>query len=337
MLRSPFRVGLLVGCALALGLYATLAEADDPEGKAFKKLYNGKDLSGWTVLGGKIESWQADGELLSCVAAGGGWLRTEKMYSDYVLRMEFRVPPGGNSGVGLRFPGEGNPAFAGMEVQILDDEADKFKDLKGSQYTGSIYSEVMAKRGALKPAGEFNAYEITCNGPLIKIVLNGQVIAEADIDKYTKAKGDYKPLSERPRVGYIGMQSHGSRVDFRNIEIRDLTKGIQDPQSDAEMRYVDIMEGKGPEVPPGARVRVHYTGRLLNGEKFDSSRDRGKPIAFPLSGVIDGWKLGIPGMKVGGRRKLVIPYQLAYGERGFPPAIPAKATLVFDVELLAFQ
>ncbi len=339
---------LLLGLCLSVILVGSLSAADDDapppspsdnSGPGFKPLYNGKDLTGWKVLDGSKEAWKADGELLSCVAEGGGWLRTAEMYSDFVLRMEFRIPPGGNSGVGLRFPEKGNPAFAGMEIQILDDDADKYKDLKDSQYSGSIYSEVAAKRGALKPTGEFNSYEITCKGPQIKVVLNGKTIAEANIDDYKKASGKYKPLAERPRIGYLGMQSHGSRVDFRNIEIKDLTKPVVDPNTRVAMQYVDLVEGKGPAVPPGARVTMLYTGRLVDGKVFDSSRDKNKLVIknFPLARLIPGWQLGVPGMKVGGRRKLIIPHQLAYGEAGFPDVIPPKATLVFDIELLDFE
>ncbi len=101
----------------------------------------------------------------------------------------------------------------------------------------------------------------------------------------------------------------------------------------------DLVVGSGDEASPGKRVSVHYTGTLTNGEKFDSSLDRGRPFDFALGGgqVIQGWDRGVAGMRVGGKRKLVIPPELGYGSRGFPPVIPPNSTLVFEIELLAVK
>lgn len=313
-----------------LVMFGGIVRAEEP---VFVPLYNGKDLSGWVAKDGKIEAWKADGETLSCVTGGGGWLRTEKMYSDYVLKLDFKIPQGGNSGVGLRFPADGNPAHVGMEVQILDDDAEEYKGLKDAQYTGGVYYQAAPKRGHLKPIGEWNSYEITCKGPQVKVVLNGEVINDIQVDKFTEAESPenetYTPLAERPETGYIGLQCHDTRVDFRNIEIQDLTT-----TTESGLKFVDLVEGEGKVAKPDSIVTVHYTGRFLDGKTFDSSRDGGTPATFPLNRVIEGWKEGIPGMKVGGRRKFVIPPKLAYGKRGYPGAIPPDATLIFDVELL---
>ena len=102
----------------------------------------------------------------------------------------------------------------------------------------------------------------------------------------------------------------------------------------ADLIIEDINAGEGDECRPGATVEVHYRGTLMDGTEFDSSYSRGKPIEFPLANLIQGWQEGIPGMKVGGKRKLTIPYRMAYGEFGSPPAIPPKSDLIFEIELL---
>ncbi len=104
-----------------------------------------------------------------------------------------------------------------------------------------------------------------------------------------------------------------------------------------ELIIEDTTVGDGAECPPGAIVNVHYRGTLMDGTEFDSSYSRGQPIEFPLNNLIQGWQEGIPGMKVGGKRTLTVPYPKAYGERGAPPSIPPKADLIFEIELLGVK
>lgn len=325
--------GILVLAGAVSALMVGVLQADEPAKTApkeepFVRLYNGKDLTGWEVQNGKIDAWKADGELLSCIHEGGGWLRSKELYSDFVLKIEWKIPKGGNSGVGLRFPSTGDPAHVGMEIQILDDGDEQYKNLVDAQYTGGIYYQAAAKHGAAKPVGEWNKYEITCLGPHVTVVLNGQVINDAMVDTYKEGKGGHSALADRPEIGHVGMQSHGSRVDFRNIEIKNLTK-----KTPSGLQYIDLAPGNGPVVPAGAKVLVHYTGRLVDGKRFENSRDREAPVEMPLNGVIPGLQEGIAGMKVGGRRKLIVPPSLGYLKRGDGKLIPPDATLIFDVEV----
>jgi peptidylprolyl isomerase len=110
-------------------------------------------------------------------------------------------------------------------------------------------------------------------------------------------------------------------------------------QLDNGLAYIEESEGDGASPAAGQNVTVHYTGWLTNGQKFDSSRDSRRPFSFPIGTgmVIRGWDEGVATMKVGGRRRLIIPSELGYGARGAPPVIPANATLIFDVELLSLQ
>jgi len=212
---------LLLSAAAALGVLGIGLSA--AQGADWVKPYNGRDLSGWHVESGKLDSWAARGDLLSCVKPGGGYLALDKEYGDFELRLECKLPPAGNSGIGLRFPRGGWPSTEGMEIQILDDTHPMYKDLKPEQANGSIYTHVAPKLKVQKPAGEWNRYEVRCQGPHVVIKLNGQEIIHANLDDYNDSLGKGKiALGKRPRKGLVGIQSHGDPVDFRNIEIREL-------------------------------------------------------------------------------------------------------------------
>jgi hypothetical protein len=212
---------LFTGGALLLAV-AAMAPASLAKGK-WEKLYNGKDLTGWHVQNGNLKAWKANGDMVSCVEPGGGWLTSDKEYGDFELKIDWRIPPGGNSGLGIRYPGQGDPAHEGIEIQMLDDPAPEYKGkLVDAQYTGGLYYQVPAKAHPSKPAGEWNRYEVRCKGDRVQVKLNGVEIQDCDVSKETQGKGGHKSLSERPRKGFVGMQSHGHQVDFKNIEIREL-------------------------------------------------------------------------------------------------------------------
>lgn len=159
-----------LGIGFYLSIILTTSVVANDEG--FVPLYNGKDLSGWRVVGGRLESWKADGEIIACVAPGGGWLITEKEYADFILKVDWRIPPGGNSGVGLRFPGTGRLSAEGMEIQILDDNSPRYKNLKPAQYTGSIYYQVAPQKKVPVKPNEWHSFEILCQGALVVVKLD---------------------------------------------------------------------------------------------------------------------------------------------------------------------
>jgi hypothetical protein len=188
----------------------------------FTPLFNGKNLDGWKLVGGNGPGYVVEGNKIVCPPDGGGNLFTEKEYANFVLRLEFKLSPGGNNGVGLRAPLEGDAAYKGMEIQVLDDPAPQYKDIKPAQHTGSIYGVVAAKQGALKPTGEWNAYEITARGRHVSIKLNGTMIVDANLDSVT----DAELLKQHPGLarttGHVGFLGHRSHVEFRNIRIKEL-------------------------------------------------------------------------------------------------------------------
>lgn len=204
---------------LVLGLTVGLAQdGKAPEG--FTALFNGKDTSGWKVHRGKEKSWAAEKGLLFVNGGGGGWLMTEKQYGDFELRMEFKVPKGGNSGVCLRAPMEGDPAYTGMEIQIIDDVGYPGK-LQKWQNSGSIYGIVAPSKIASKPAGEWNSYRIVCKGRQVTIELNGEKIVDTNLDDHVEKYGK-KHTGISRKAGHIGLQEHGGRVEFRNLYVKEL-------------------------------------------------------------------------------------------------------------------
>ncbi|QIL40205.1 DUF1080 domain-containing protein [Pedobacter sp. HDW13] len=197
--------------------------------EGYKVLFDGTNMHSWT--GNTTDYIIEDGNIAIRPKPGkgsGGNLFTKDEYSDFVYRFEFKLTPGANNGLGIRAPFEGDAAYEGMELQILDNEAPIYKDLHVYQYHGSIYGTIPAKRGFLKPVGEWNYEEVVVNGPKIKVVLNGTVILDADItDARKNGAADHKPHPGLLRdSGHIGFLGHGSPVEFRNIRIKELNNKV---------------------------------------------------------------------------------------------------------------
>jgi len=189
----------------------------------FTSLFNGKDLTGWTLVAKKGGGYSVQDGAIVCANGGGGNLLTDKDYDNFVLRLEFKLPPGGNSGIGLRAPLTGDVAYSGMEIQVLDQDNEKYKGvLKPWQHNGSLYNVFPATADALKPVGQWNQEEITANGPNIKVVLNGKTILDADISTVKDPAVLKKHPGLQRTTGRIGFLGHNDPVAFRNIRIKPL-------------------------------------------------------------------------------------------------------------------
>jgi hypothetical protein len=189
----------------------------------FVSLFDGKTLNGWKLVKPHGPGYVVQDGVLVCPADGGGNLFSEKEYADFTVRFDFKMEPGGNNGLGIRAPLEGDAAYAGMELQILDDGHARYKGkIKSEQHHGSIYGVFPARTGYLKPAGEWNSEEVTAKGSRVKITLNGVVILDADLANVREEA----VLKAHPgllrKAGHIGFLGHGTRVEFRNIRIKKL-------------------------------------------------------------------------------------------------------------------
>jgi hypothetical protein len=193
-------------------LVSFLASFIFSQGKEAVSLFNGKDLAGW-----KNANYVVEDGVLVCK---GGNLVTEKQYTNYIFEFDFLLPPGGNNGLGIHYPGSGDAAYSGMELQILDNSHPRYAKLKDYQFHGSLYTLQAAKRGHLKPVGEWNHEKVTVDGPLVKVELNGVVILDANLDELNKKKPKHK--GAKRRSGHICFCGHGAPVKFKNITIKEL-------------------------------------------------------------------------------------------------------------------
>jgi hypothetical protein len=189
----------------------------------FKPIFNGINLDGW--IGNKTDYVVENGEIVIYPgsSSGNGNLFTEKEYDNFILRFEFKLTPGANNGLGIHAPLGGDVAYAGKEIQILDNTAPIYANLEDYQYHGSVYGLVPASKGALKPVGEWNSQEVTVIGNQIRVELNGQRILFDDLNNATRngtLDGKDHPGLLRLK-GHIGFLGHGTEVRFRNIRIKE--------------------------------------------------------------------------------------------------------------------
>ena len=190
-------------------------------GNDFKSAFNGKNFEGWA---GPTNNYSVDHGSIQCMKGKGGTIYVNDELGDFSARMEFKLPPGGNNGLAIRYPGSGDTAYVGMcELQVLDDSAKKYAKLHPAQYHGSAYGMAPAARGYQRPVGEWNFQEVTVDGSRIKVELNGTLILNADLANVEKPMYDLGKFKGRLRKsGYFGFAGHGDAVSFRNISIRNI-------------------------------------------------------------------------------------------------------------------
>lgn len=215
----------ILAAFISIGLlYFLPVRTVQAQDEGFTSLFDGRTLSGW--VGNKNSYLVKDGMIVIEPQGGdGGNLYTEKEYGNFILRFEFQLTPGANNGLGIHAPLEGDAAYVGKELQILDNEADKYATtLQPYQYHGSVYGVIAAKRGYLRPTGAWNQQEVRVQHPYITVVLNGEVILEGNYLEASKNgtldKREHPGL-QRSR-GHIGFLGHGDVVRFQNIKIKEL-------------------------------------------------------------------------------------------------------------------
>jgi len=160
---------------------------------------------------------------LACKRDKGGTIYFQQELTDFIVRFEFKLPPGGNNGLAIRYPGEGDTAYVGMcELQVLDDGDAQYKDLDPRQFHGSAYGMVPAKKGFQRPVGQWNYQQVTVVGSKIKVELNGTTILDADLDKVTQCLENKAHPGKDRKSGFFGFAGHNDPVQFRNIRLKAL-------------------------------------------------------------------------------------------------------------------
>lgn len=223
---------LLLSATTVLAADAKSLGLSDQEIKeGFVPIFDGKTLDNWVGVAGNTDSYYVKDGVLICKKIAHDHIFTKKEYGDFILRLEIKMDPGGNNGVGIRTKVSREPHLYGMEIQVLDETHPRYhcKELEilPYQYHGSIYGVVPAKSGHLKPAGQWNQEEIRCVGSHVTVTLNGTVIVDANLDKIPKPYMDHQ---EHPGLTYkkgrIGLHAHGGGEDaevyFRNVRIKEL-------------------------------------------------------------------------------------------------------------------
>ena len=272
---------------LLLPLAATAAETQLTK----TPLFNGKDLSGWTGDGYVVE----DGAIV-CTPEGKN-LVTEKIYANYALDFEFKLPAAGNNGIGIHYPGTGDAAYKGMEVQVLDNSSEKYKDLKPYQFHGSLYTLAAAKKAPLKPVGEWNNERILVNGDDVVVIVNGETILESKLSELNKEHPDHEGVKRRS--GHIAFCGHGDRVAFRNVGIVELAPPAND-EGAKQAGFTKIFDGTtldGWEHEDGDKGHWMPLNGILKYDGHSEAKDKDLWFSKEYGDMtlIFDWRWGAPG------------------------------------------
>jgi len=269
---SIFKYIALTAVTTALTLSSSFAAEE-----GFTQIFNGKNLDGWKLVGGRGPGYVVQDETIVCPANGGGNLFTEKEYSNFILRFDVKLTPAANNGVGIRAPYEGDAAYVGMEIQVLDNEHKVYEKLQPWQYHGSVYGLFPAKRGFQKAPGEWNTEEIKADGRHITVTLNGTVILDEDLNTVTDAGKILSHPGMLRDTGHIGFLGHGSEVAFRNIRIKELPYSTVDNVAPEGFRPLfngeDLDGWKGLVSPGGGPAgRAKMTAEQLADEQVKADQ-----------------------------------------------------------------
>ena len=186
----------------------------------YVSIFNGKNLDGWK---GPLSNYEVKDGAISCLKGKGGTIYTERKFKDFSVKLEFKLPAGGNNGLAIRYPGKGNAAYHGMcELQVLDNTHPRYAKLDPRQFHGSAYGIAAAKKGFLKKVGEWNEQEVIVRGSTITVFLNDEIILDADVSKVKTFMADKQHPGLSLKEGHFGFAGHNDPVAFRNIRIKEL-------------------------------------------------------------------------------------------------------------------
>lgn len=220
ILRNPTAL-ILIALEMAPLAHAT-GDTTKADADGFQPLFNGKNLDGWA---GARDSVRVQDGVLQWKPKKSGVLYTQEQYANFIMRFEFKLTPGANNGLAIRYPGKGDAAYTGMcELQILDDNYEKISrhSIDPRQAHGSAYGMAAARRGFQRPTGEWNQQQVTIIGSTIKVELNGTTILDTDLAAITRTLGNKAHPGKNLKTGHLGFTGHNDPVAFRNIYIKKL-------------------------------------------------------------------------------------------------------------------